>query len=83
LEDQYGNATVNATASTLLVDIGATGQGSVVPGGTGALFILSGQSTSSSTFTLTRSQGAGESVIVTATLENTSPAQTVTITLSS
>jgi hypothetical protein len=83
LEDQYGNATVNATANPLLIDIQATGGGNVVPGGTGALSVSSGQSTSSSTFTLSRDTGAGQTVVMTATLENTSPAQTLTITLGS
>ena len=83
LEDQYGNATVNATTGTLLIDIQATGEGNVVPGGTGAQSILSGQATSSSTFTLTRNLGSGQSVVMTATLENTSPVQTLTVTLSS
>ncbi len=83
LEDQYGNATTNATPNALLIDIQATGQGNVVPGGTGALSISSGQSTSSSTFTLTRTTGSGQSVVMTATLEGTSPAQTLSIALSS
>jgi hypothetical protein len=83
LEDQYGNATDNATASPLLIDIQATGGGNVVPGGTGALSVLSGQSQTSSTFTLTRDTGTGQTVVMTATLENTSPAQTLTITLAS
>jgi hypothetical protein len=83
LEDQFGNATVNAGAGTVLVDIQVTGAGNVVPGGTGALSVLSGQSTSSNTFTLSRTTGTGQLVTMTATLENTSPAQTLTITLSS
>jgi len=83
LEDQYGNATVNASASPFLIDFGVTGQGNVAPDGTGALTVLSGQSSSSSTFTLTRDTGTGQTVEMTATLENTSPAQTVTVTLSS
>ena len=83
LEDQYGNATVNSSATALLVDFQTTGSGSAVPGGTAALSIPVGQSVSSSTFTLTRDLGTGESVTLTATLENTTPAQTLTITLSS
>jgi len=83
LEDQYGNATVNSTVNPLLIDIQATSGGNVVPGGTGALSVLPGQSTSSSTFTLTRDTGTGASVTMTAMLENTTPAQTVAITLSS
>jgi hypothetical protein len=83
LEDQYGNSTVNATANPLSIDIQSTGAGNVLPGGTGALSISSGQSTSSSTFVLSRNAGTGQSVTMTATLENTTPAQTVTVTLSS
>jgi hypothetical protein len=83
LEDQYGNATVNATASPLLIDLQAPSGGNVTPGGTGALSVSSGQSTSSSTFTLTRDLGSGHTVVLTATLENTGPAQTLTITIGS
>jgi hypothetical protein len=83
LEDQYGNATVNSSATPLLVDFQTSGSGSAVPGGTAALSIPSGHSVSSSTFTLTRSLGAGNSVTLTVTLENTTPAQTLTITLAS
>jgi hypothetical protein len=83
LEDQYGNSTVNATPNPLSIDIQTTGAGNVLPGGTGALSISSGQSTSSSTFVLSRNAGTGQSVTMTATLENTTPAQTVTVTLSS
>ena len=83
LEDQYGNTTVNTTADPILIDFQTTGQGNVVPGGTGALSILSGHSTSSATFTLSTDTGSGQTVVMTATLENSSPAQTLTITLSS
>jgi hypothetical protein len=83
IEDQYGNATANATANPLKIDIQVTGGGNVVPGGTGALSISSGQSTSSSTFTLSRDLGTGQTVVMTAALENTTPAQTLTITLGS
>ena len=83
LEDQFGNATVNTSASPLLIDIQATGSGIVTPDGTGTMSILNGQSVASSTFTLIRDTGSGETVVMTATLENTSPAQTVTITLAS
>jgi hypothetical protein len=83
LEDQYGNATANATANPLLIDIQVTGAGNTVPGGSGALSVSIGQSMSSSTFTLTRDSGTGHTVVATATLENTSPAQTLTITLGS
>ncbi len=75
LVDQFGNSTENATASPLLIDIQATSGGNVVPGGTGALSISSGQSTSASTFTLSRDLGTGQSVMMTASLESTSPAQ--------
>jgi hypothetical protein len=83
LEDQYGNATVNSSTAPLLVDFQTSGSGDVTPGGTAALSIPSGQSVSSSTFSLTRDTGTGESVTLTATLENTTPAQTLTVTLSS
>jgi hypothetical protein len=83
LEDQYGNATVNATANSLFIDIGLSGQGNVATPGTAALSVSSGQSISSSSFTLTRDAGIGQTVVMTATLENTSPAQTVTLTLGS
>jgi hypothetical protein len=83
LEDQYGNATVNTSINPLLIDIQATGGRIVVPNGTGVLSVSGGQSVSSSSFTLTRTLGPGQSVVMTATLENTSPAQTVTVTLGS
>jgi hypothetical protein len=83
LEDQFGNATVNTTANPLLIDLQTSGAGSVVPDGTGVLSILNGQSTSSGAFTLTRALGSAQTVTLTASLEDTAPAQTVTVTLSS
>jgi len=83
LEDQYGNATVNSTVNPLLIDIQATSGGNVVPGGTGALSVFARSVDVVVHIYLTRDTGTGASVTMTAMLENTTPAQTVAITLSS
>jgi len=81
LDDPYGNVAINASSSAVLVDLGVAGQGTVSPDGTGALAVQPGQSLTSTSFSLTRALGAGQSVVMTATLDGTG--QTVTVTLSS
>jgi hypothetical protein len=79
LVDAFGNTFVNQTGAAVTVDLAATGQGIVSPMGPGTLSVSNGQSTTTNSFTLVHDDGVGNTVSMTATLDETG--QTLTITL--
>jgi len=88
LVDQFGNEV--KTGSIIGIDLVAVGDGDVtvngdkvIPPGTAALSVLTGNSQTSLSFTLKRSNGNNKIVTMTATASVNSTTQTLKVTLSS
>jgi hypothetical protein len=79
IEDQYGNVVTN-TGSSIAIDLTTSGNGSVTPNGTDVLSILTGSSTTSTSFTLAFDNENSNTVAMTATVDG--QGQTLIITLS-
>ena len=80
LADQNQNVVINGTGSAITVGLALAGSGTLIPSGPSALSIANGASTSSTAFTLTRSNG-GKAVTLTATVAGTT--QTLTVRMES